>query len=70
MPRRAAPQLARLLQPQGRQRQLGEAEMKILLTLLLLVVASSQFACAPLLAGAAVGGAIENERDERDDDRD
>lgn len=44
--------------------------MKILLTLLLLVVASSQFACAPLLAGAAVGGAIENERDERDDDRD
>ncbi|HSC16034.1 MAG TPA: hypothetical protein VLI71_13000 [Gammaproteobacteria bacterium] len=44
--------------------------MKILLTLLLLVVASSQFACAPLVAGAAVGGAIENERDERDEDRD
>ena len=44
--------------------------MKILMTLLLLAVASSQFACAPLLAGAAVGGAIENERDERDDDRD
>jgi hypothetical protein len=45
--------------------------MKILLTLALLIAAaSSQFACAPLLAGAAVGGAIENERDERDDDRD
>jgi hypothetical protein len=44
--------------------------MKILTAILLLVVASSQFACAPLVAGAAVGGAIENERDERDDDRD
>jgi hypothetical protein len=44
--------------------------MKILMTMLLLVLASSQIACAPLLAGAAVGGAIENERDERDDDRD
>jgi hypothetical protein len=44
--------------------------MKILMAILLLVVASSQFACAPLVAGAAVGGAIENERDERDDDRD
>ena len=44
--------------------------MKVLMAILLLVVASSQFGCAPLLAGAAVGGAIENERDERDDDRD
>ena len=44
--------------------------MKLVMTMMLIVVASSQFACAPLLAGAAVGGAIENERDERDDDRD
>ena len=44
--------------------------MKILMTLMLIVVASSQFGCAPLVAGAAIGGAIENERDERDDDRD
>jgi hypothetical protein len=43
---------------------------KIVMTALLLAAASSQFACAPLLAGAAVGGAIENERDERDEDRD
>jgi hypothetical protein len=44
--------------------------MKILMTFLLIVAASSQFACAPLVAGAAVGAAVENERDERDDDRD
>ena len=44
--------------------------MKILMAFMLILAASSQFACAPLVAGAAVGGAIENERDERDDDRD
>ena len=45
--------------------------MKTLITLLLIAAAAlTQVGCAPLLAGAAVGGAIENERDERDDDRD
>lgn len=44
--------------------------MKIVMALLLIVAASTQFGCAPLVAGAAVGAAVENERDERDDDRD
>jgi hypothetical protein len=49
--------------------------MKILLTALTIVVASSQFACAPLVAGAAVGVAAERERqenkeEERERDRD
>jgi hypothetical protein len=42
-------------------------EMKILMAFLLLVVASSQFACRPLVAGgvgAAVGAAAERERQE------
>lgn len=41
--------------------------MKILIAALLLVVASSQFACRPLVAGgvgAAVGVAAERERQE------
>lgn len=41
--------------------------MKIVMSLLLLVVASSQFACAPLVAGgvgAAVGVAAERDRQE------
>ena len=41
--------------------------MKVLLTALLIVVASSQFACRPLVAGgvgAAVGVAAERERQE------
>jgi hypothetical protein len=41
--------------------------MKILITALLLVAASSQFACRPLVAGgvgAAVGAAAERERQE------
>jgi hypothetical protein len=41
--------------------------MKILITALLLVAASSQFACRPLVAGgvgAAVGVAAERERQE------
>jgi hypothetical protein len=41
--------------------------MKKLLTLLVLVVASSQFGCAPLVAGgvgAAAGVAVERERQE------
>jgi hypothetical protein len=41
--------------------------MKILMAALLLVVASSQFACRPLVAGgvgAAVGVAAERERQE------
>ena len=41
--------------------------MKILMTALLLIVASSQFACRPLVAGgvgAAVGVAAERERQE------
>ncbi len=48
--------------------------MKILMATLLLVVASSQFGCAPLVAGgvgAAVGVAAERERQEdKDKDRD
>lgn len=47
--------------------------MKILISALLLVVASSQYACAPLVAGgvgAAVGVAAERERQEdRERDR-
>lgn len=42
--------------------------MKVLLTALLIVVASSQFACRPVVAGgvgAAVGVAAERERQER-----
>ena len=42
--------------------------MKVLLTALLIVVTSSQFACRPLVAGgvgAAVGVAAERERLER-----
>jgi hypothetical protein len=42
--------------------------MKVLLTALAVVVASSQFACRPLVAGgvgAAVGVAAERERQER-----
>ncbi len=45
--------------------------MKMLLTALLIVVASSQFACRPLVAGgvgAAVGVAAERERQERKDE--
>jgi len=41
--------------------------MKIVMTALLLIVASSQFACRPLVAGgvgAAVGVAAERERQE------
>ena len=41
--------------------------MKVLITALLIVVASSQFACRPLVAGgvgAAVGVAAERERQE------
>ena len=67
MPRGAAPWLARLLQPHGRQRQFGETEMKVLIAVLLLIVASSQFACKTLVAGgvgAAVGAAAERERQE------
>ena len=44
--------------------------MKMLLTALLIVVASSQFACRPLVAGgvgAAFGVAAERERQERKD---
>ncbi len=44
--------------------------MKILMAVLLLVAASSQFACAPLVAGgvgAAVGVAAERERQEDKD---
>jgi hypothetical protein len=47
-------------------------EMKILMAFLLLIVASSQFACRPLVAGgvgAAVGVAAERERQE-DKDKD
>jgi len=46
--------------------------MKILIVALLLIAASSQFACAPLVAGgvgAAVGVAAERERQE-DKDKD
>jgi len=42
-------------------------QMKVLLTALLILVASSQFACRPLVAGgvgAAVGVAAERERQE------
>ena len=56
-----------MLQPHGGQRQFGESEMKILITALLLIAASSQFACRPLVAGgvgAAVGVAAERERQE------
>ena len=45
--------------------------MKILMAALLLVVASSQLGCAPLVAGgvgAAVGVAAERERQEDKDD--
>jgi hypothetical protein len=53
--------------------QYGEMAMKILISALLLVVASSQYACAPLVAGgvgAAVGVAAERERQEdRDEER-
>jgi hypothetical protein len=61
-----------LLQLSGRQSQFGETEMKIVMAFLLLVVASSQFGCAPLVAGgvgAAVGVAAERERQE-DKDKD
>ena len=67
MPPRPAPGLAQLLQLRGRQSQFGESEMKILIAALLLVAASSQFACRPLVAGgvaAAVGVAAERERQE------
>jgi len=67
MPFRTDGGLARLLQLRGRQRQSGETEMRILVTALLLVAASSQFACRPLVAGgvgAAVGVAAERERQE------
>ena len=67
MPRGRAPWLARLLQPHRRQRQFGETEMKTLIAALLIVVASSQFACKSLVAGgvgAAVGVAAERERQE------
>ena len=42
--------------------------MKVLLTALMIIVASSQFACRPVVAGgvgAAVGVAAERERQER-----
>jgi hypothetical protein len=45
--------------------------MKILMTALLLIVAASQYACAPLVAGgvgAAVGVAAERERQEDKED--
>jgi hypothetical protein len=45
--------------------------MKFLVVALLLITASSQFACAPLVAGgvgAAVGVAAERERQEDKDD--
>jgi hypothetical protein len=67
----ATGELARLLQLHGRQRQLGESAMKILMTALLLIVAASQYACAPLVAGgvgAAVGVAAERERQEDKED--
>src|SRR5262245_32703185 len=56
------------------RRQIGAAVMKILLVVLLLIGASSQFACRPLAAGAAgaaVGVAVErhhqrNEQEERE----
>jgi hypothetical protein len=72
MPRRKARELARLLQLRARRKQFGESEMKYLVVALLLVAASSQFACAPLVAGgvgAAVGVAAERERQE-DKDKD
>lgn len=43
--------------------------MKAWLVALLLALSIAQTGCA-FLAGAAVGGAAENERDERDRDRD
>jgi hypothetical protein len=65
--------LAWLLQLSGLQRQFGEIEMKIVMAFLLIIVASSQFACRPLVAGgvgAAVGAAAERERQEdKDKDR-
>jgi hypothetical protein len=67
MPPRGAQRLARLLQLHGRKRQFGETEMKILVAALLVIVASSQLACRPLVAGgvgAAVGVAAERERQE------
>ena len=45
--------------------------MKILMTALVLIVAASQYACAPLVAGgvgAAVGAAAERERQEDEDE--
>jgi hypothetical protein len=45
--------------------------MKFLVVALLLITASTQFACAPLVAGgvgAAVGAAAERERQEDKDD--
>jgi hypothetical protein len=51
----------------------GESAMKILMSALLLAVASSQYACAPLVAGgvgAAVGAAAERDRQEdREEER-
>jgi hypothetical protein len=50
--------------------QCGEPEMKILFTALAILIASTQVACAPLVAGAAVGVAAERERQEnKEEDR-
>jgi len=70
----AARKLARMLQIQLRETLIRRTGMKLLIVALLLLTASSQFACKALTAGAVgagVGAAVERERQEdKDKDRD